>query len=446
MSDVKVLASKDAEQSVLGSVFFDESVVNIVLDKLKKDDFYYLRHQFIYEAFHELLTQKVPIDVTTVISHLEDKGRLNDCGGSQYLIDLSDSVPSISNIETYIGIVKDKAVQRRVIQACNDIIKDSNNEITDSKAFLDSVEKKVFEATSERRVSQLVDIKTMLDNSTKIIERNSNRKAGTTIGLDTGYKCLNEITYGFQPSELIILAARPSMGKTALALNIASKVAKHPSRPHVVFFSLEMSLDQLALRLLSTESNIDQTALKLGNFNKKDWTRIFFAKSQLEQTNLFFDDSGVVNVQDLRALCRKRKMEGQLDLVIIDYLQLLSSSEKKESRVQEVSLISRVLKEMARELKVPVLALSQLSRDVEKNTDHKPAMSNLRESGSIEQDADIVMFIHRDYYFTKNEEQKNDATLIIAKNRNGLIGERQLFFRPEITAFEDGPDSEERSE
>jgi len=437
MAEQKVLANKDAEQSILGAVFYDESTIRLLKDKVVKEDFYFLRHQEIFECMVELFDHKTPIDSTTVISSLDDKGKLNECGGSEYILGLMDAVPSISNIETYIELVKDKAVQRKVIKACNDIIIESNKDIEDSKTFLDGVEKKIYEATKERTAKDLTQVASILEDSYQKIKDNASRDGDVT-GIDTGYRELNRLTLGFQKSELIILAARPSMGKTAFALNLACNVASLKTRPYVAFFSMEMSLDQLALRLISAKSNIDQSTLKTGKFYEKDaWSRIRYAIDELKDYNLLFDESGVSTVQQLRSLCRKKKSEGKLDMVVIDYLQLLSSSSKNDSRVQEVSEISRSLKEMAKELDIPVIALSQLSRTLEARQDKRPIMSDLRESGSIEQDADIVMFIYRDAYYNKESEKKNIAEILIQKNRNGIVGSFELIFKGECTNFID---------
>lgn len=437
MEGGKILASKEAEQSILGSVFYDESTIRILIDKVRVKDFYYLRHQLIYQAMLDLFNEKNPIDPTTVITKLDDKGELNDCGGSEYIIGLMDSIPSIANLETYVELIKDKAVQRNVVQVCSDILKETNDNIPNSKEFLDSVEKRIFTATSERTTSDLVPVRTMLDSVYSKIQSNAQSES-TVIGLDVGYKRINELTLGLQNSELIILAARPSMGKTALALNIACNVASTRKRPYVAFFSLEMGLDQLALRLISQKSNIPQDLLKIGKFNDNSaWSRINYAINELQGYNLYFDDSGVSTVQDLRSVCRKKKNEGKLDFVVIDYLQLLSTADRYESRTQEVSSISRALKEMARELNIPVLALSQLSRTLEQRSDKRPIMSDLRESGSIEQDADIVMFIYRDFYYNKQTENPNLAEVNIVKNRNGMIGRAELIFKDSCTNFLD---------
>jgi len=449
MPEQNILASKDAEQSVLGAVFYDESTIKLIIDKLQSTDFYYLRHQNIYDTMVELYKQKTPIDSTTVISHLEDLGKLNECGGAEYIMELVEAVPSISNLETYITLVKDKSVQRNVVAACNSIIKDSNEpeKISDPKAFLDSVEKRIFDCTKERTAGAFVPIRSVLKEVYEKIESNA-QKEGTVTGYDTGYHKLNKLTLGFQNSDLIILAARPSMGKTALALNLACNVASLKERPYVAFFSLEMSLDQLALRLISQKSNIDQNELKTGKFyDPQAWNKINYAINELQDLNLMFDDSGTSTVQELRSLCRKKKSEGKLDFVVIDYLQLLSTTSKATNEVQMLSEISRALKEMAKELNIPVLALSQLSRSLEQRTDKTPIMSDLRGSGSIEQDADVCMFIHREAYYKKNDPTiANQALLLVRKNRNGMTGDVDLIFKGGCTNFIDVDERDDEEE
>ena len=443
MPDQRVLANTDAEQSVLGSIFFDESTIKSLVDKLRTSDFYYLRHQYIFDAMCDLFKMKTPIDTTTVISYLEDRGRLNDCGGAEYILKLMDAVPSASNIDSYIEIVRDKATQRGIVQLCNDIIKETNTDIPDNKLFVDSVERRVFEATKERGAQDLVGISTVVDNVVQKIQVNA-QSTGDLVGFDTGYHNLNKKTLGFKPTELIILAARPAMGKTALAINLACNIASLKSRPYVAFFSLEMGLDQIVTRMISQMSNIPQSELQTGHFSDSNaWNRINYATENLKSYNIMFDDSGVSTVQDLRSICRKKKNEGKLDFVVIDYLQLLGSANKRESRTQEVSEISRILKSMAKELNVPVLALAQLSRLVEQRQDKTPVMSDLRESGSIEQDADLILSIYRDDYYNKNSEKPGLAKITILKNRSGMTGDFELIFRGACTNFIDMADKQE---
>ncbi|MCR5741930.1 MAG: replicative DNA helicase [Gammaproteobacteria bacterium] len=441
MPESKILASKDAEQSILGSVFYDESTIKLLNDRLIVSDFYYLRHQYIFDAMLTLFRQQTPIDATTVITYLEDSGKLNDCGGAEYILELTDSVPSVTNLIHYIDIVKDKAVERDVVRTCNDIIQLSNQDIPSSRAFLDDVEKRIYNATSRRTVKDMVPIFDILDETRRTAQENS-QKAGYIIGLPTGYTEIDNATLGLQPSELIIIAARPSVGKTTFALNIATKVSERQSRPYVAFFSLEMSLNQLGVRLLAAKSNVDQTGIKTGKFkDEKAWEKINWAIKNLQDVNLFFDDSGSTTVQDVRSICRKRKSEGKLDLVVIDYLQLLSTSEKYESRTQQVGEISRVLKEMSRELKVPVIALSQLSRASGDNG--KPSLVDLRESGSIEQDADIVIFLYREVDKSTGDVIRNVVNCSIGKNRNGRLADFQLVFNGSTSTFENHKEGEE---
>lgn len=441
MPESKILASSVAEQSILGSVFYDESTIKLLNDKLLTKDFYYLRHQYIFDAMLELFKSGNPIDSTTVISLLEDKGQLNDCGGAQYIIDLTDSVPSTTNLMSYIDIVKDKSVQRTVVQVCNDIIKESNNDIADSKSFLDDVEKRIFQATSERTVKDMVPIAKILEDTRDKVVENS-RKSGTITGLETHFNGIDKATLGLQPAELIILAARPSVGKTTFALNIATNVAKLPTHPYVAFFSLEMSLDQMGVRLLASESNLNQTDIKLGKFrDSQAWEKINWAIRNLEGVNLMFDDSGSTTVQDVRSICRKKKSEGKLDLVIVDYLQLLSTSQHFESRTQQVGEISRVLKEMSRELRIPVMALSQLSRNTGDNGE--PSLVDLRESGSIEQDADVVVFLYRQVDQKTNEVNRKVVNCTIKKNRNGVLNDFKLVFDGGTSSFNNFTDEEE---
>ena len=442
MAEEKVLASRDAEQAVIGSVFYDESTIRFLSDKIRVDDFYYLRHQTIFGSMLDLYKRKTPIDSTTLIAELEDKGKLMECGGPEYIVELAQSVPSTANLETYVDIVIDKAIERRIVATCNDIIKDTTSkDISDSKTFLDNVEKRIYKVTSERTTRGLISANSILEHARDMIDEMSRTEFTGVTGLDTGFDDLNKITMGFHGSELIILAARPSMGKTALALNIATNIALQKEKPYVAFFSLEMSLEQLAYRLIAALSRINAKDLTTGRIGgDKEWAKLNFAIDSLSDCNLLFDDSGATSVEDVRSICRKKKAEGQLDLVVIDYLQLLTSRTSGkgsgDNRANEIREISQGLKAMARELNVPVLALSQLSRKVDERSDHMPIMSDLRESGSIEQDADMVILFYRDEYYTKEKTQKPGiADVSVAKNRNGMIGQFQLLFKKECTVF-----------
>jgi len=407
----------EAEQSVLGSVFVDQGAMRSLVDKLESDDFYTYRHKVIFTAMVELFQENIEIDYTTLANKLDTKELLNDAGGIDYILGLINSVPSIVNLSNYINIVRDKSITRRIMDACRKIIEDGYAN-DDAISFVDNSEKTIFDIAKERRTTDFVKIGEVAEI---VIEKTENAKnnKGRLTGLDTGFNELNDYTLGLQPSELIIIAARPSMGKSALALNIAANVAKMPEKPYVAFFSLEMGSDQLVGRMLSSESRVHSINIRTGELSPSQWQQISLAKETLSSLNILFDDSGTVKVTDLRQKCRKLAQERKLDLVVVDYLQLLSGS-SKENRVQEVSEISRTLKEMARELKVPVIALSQLSRAVERREEKIPIMADLRDSGSIEQDADIVVFMYRDDYYTKQESKRTDTVdLIIAKNRQG---------------------------
>lgn len=422
----------EAEQSVLGSVFVDQGTMKTLVDKLDRDDFYKNQHKVIFAAMVELFKDDIDIDYTTLSNKLDSKDLLNDAGGIDYIIGLINYVPSVVNLSNYINIVKDKSITRRIMEACRDIIEkgfSSDNAID----FVDSSEKIIFDIAKERRTTDFVKIGEVAE---QVITKTENTKdnQGKITGLDTGFEVLNEYTLGLQPSELTIIAARPSMGKSAFALNLAANVAKMKDKPYVAFFSLEMGSDQLVSRMLAAESRVHGNKIRTGHLSNTEWRQLSFAQEILSKLNIVFDDSGTVKINDLRQKCRKLKQEKRLDLVMIDYLQLLSGSNPGVNRVQEVSEISRVLKEMAREMKIPIVALSQLSRNVERRDDRKPVMADLRDSGSIEQDADIILFLYRDdYYNPKTTDRPNQVDIFISKNRQGATntdGFRLSFNKP----------------
>jgi len=427
----------EAEQSVLGSVFVDQRTMRSLVDKLDTDDFYNYRHKVIFTAMIELFQEDVEIDYTTLSDKLETKGLLHDAGGIDYILGLINAVPSIANLGNYINIVRDKSITRRIMDACRGIVEEGYK-VEDAISFVDMSEKKIFDIAKDGRTtdfSRIGDITEQVILKTEMAKNNQ----GNLTGLDTGYDDLNEYTLGLQPSELLILAARPSMGKSALALNIAVNVAKMKEHPYVAFFSLEMGSDQLVGRILSAESRIHSVKIRTGSLSNTEWQQLNLAQESLSKLNVLFDDSGTVKVTDLRQKCRKLAQEKQLDLVVIDYLQLLSGSHPGVNRVQEVSEISRTLKEMARELKIPVIALSQLSRAVEKRDDKRPLMADLRESGSIEQDADIVMFLYREEYYSREDSvDSGQVELSIAKNRQGATTNSpiRLSFNKQCSYFE----------
>lgn len=434
------LYSLEAEESVLGSIFFNNNEMNLIADKLSVEDFYSPINQIVYKAMLTLFHNGNAIDMVTVIAYLENLGNLEKIGGRDYIFNLSNVVPSTANLGEYINIVKDRSVLRRLQEKFSELINKSKN-VEDAPHFIDQVEKEIFEITRNRRSSDFINVAEIAEETVdKLAERE--RVVDNVSGLDTRYKMLNMFTLGLQPSDLLILAARPGVGKTAFALNLALNIGTLEKRPHIAFFSLEMGVEQLLLRLLSAQSSIPNTRLRKAYLSSSDWEKLQTALNNLKGTNIYFDDSGTVEVMDLRSKCRKLKQNNKLDLVIVDYLQLLSGSGTyKGNRVQEVSEISRVLKEMARELKVPVVALSQLSRGIEqrKGDDKKPKMSDLRESGSIEQDADIIIFLYVKDEDSEDERKRNVTQFSVAKNRHGTPGDFRLLFNKETSKFNSMP-------
>ncbi|MBU1145281.1 MAG: replicative DNA helicase [Firmicutes bacterium] len=430
----KVPQNIEAEQAVLGAVFFDQNTMKSIVDKLQEVDFYSPNHQVIFKTMKQLFQEGISIDYTTLSDRLENQNMLIKAGGIEYITGLIDAVPSIANLLNYINIVKDKSILRKIQDSCRRIIEDSYT--TDNTPdFIDDVERDIIGITKEKRTT---DFKAVGEIANLLVDKIAAQAqiGGQVTGLDTKYHEFNRYTLGLQPSDLVIVAARPSMGKTAFALNLALNVAKNIERPHIAFFSLEMGVDQLVMRLLSCQAQVDNFRMRQGNLNSQEWEKIHFAVGTLSTLNVYFDDSGTVSVLDLRSKCRKLKQDEKLDLVIVDYLQLLSGSKHNQAnRVQEVSEISRVLKETARELKVPVVALSQLSRGIEQRKEKKPVMADLRESGSIEQDADIVLFLYREDYYDQNSTRKNHVDMSIAKNRSGTIGDFELLFNKNMSTF-----------
>ncbi|MBI9009599.1 MAG: replicative DNA helicase [Tenericutes bacterium] len=430
----QVPANIEAEQAVLGTIFFENYMMKTIADKLIESDFYYPAHKVIFKAMKELYAQGVSIDYLTVFSHLESINQLAKVGGLEYITQLANEVPSTANFLDYINIVKDKAILRKLQDTCNGILEESKL-VDNTVQFIDDVEKKILLVTKERRSSDFVEISKVAHQTMESIALNAQNRADIT-GLDTKFHMLNKLTLGLQPSDLIIIAARPSVGKTAFALNLALNVGNLKRKPHIAFFSLEMGNEQLVMRLLSCQGQVDNTSLRKGDLNPQDWERLQHAAKALESTNIYFDDSGTVRVTELRSKCRKLRQEDKLDLIIIDYLQLLSGSgDYKGNRVQEVSEISRILKEMARELKVPVVALSQLSRNLERRENKRPIMADLRESGSIEQDADIIIFLYNPAEQDQDESNRNHVNFDIAKNRSGVISNFSLLFNKNMSKF-----------
>ena len=427
----------EAEQSVLGAVLLDKNSMYKIGELLTSDDFYRNDHQLIYASMLELFEKRQPIDLITINDDLKSKKQLEDAGGATYITHLVNSTLSAANIVHHAQIVSEKAILRRLIRAATQMIEDSYMEKEEIPMILDRSEQVLFAVSQKFSQDKFVAVKDILTETfDRINEIHENR--GQLRGVPTGFKDLDNLLAGFQNSDLIILAARPSMGKTALALNFALNVSSRSNIP-VGVFSLEMSRDQLVDRLLTTETGIDSWRLRTGNLKEDDFSKINYAMGILSEAPLYIDDSPMLSVMDVRAKARRLQSEKGLGLLIIDYLQLMSSGMKSSSadqnRVQEVSEISRGLKALARELNIPVIALSQLSRAVELRTPKIPQLSDLRESGSIEQDADVVAFIYREDYYEPETEKKNVTQVLIKKHRNGPVGDVDLFFHKEFGRF-----------
>lgn len=423
-----------AEQSVLGAMMLDHEAVVAAMDELKPEEFYTKAHTEIYSAMMQLYGFATPIDLITVTEELERRNTIQEVGGAVYLTDLTLNVPSTSNVTNYIKIIKDKAVLRRLISAANEIVSDGYGAGEDVAMILDHAEKLVFDVVQREGASDFAEIKSVLvDTVNKITE--VAQQEGQVIGITTGFMDIDAKTTGLHPADFILIAARPSMGKTSLVLNIARNAAMIDRAP-VAIFSLEMARDQLVQRLLSAESHVELQKIRTGELTDEDWHKIIEASEHLAQSPIYIDDTPGITVMEMRSKARRLKLEHGLKMIVIDYLQLMSGSGKTESRQQEISEISRGLKGLARELEVPVISLSQLSRAPEARTDHRPMLSDLRESGAIEQDADLVGFLYRDDYYNPETDKRNIAELIIAKQRNGPTGTIELAWLGQFTKFE----------
>ena len=421
-----------AEQAVLGSMLTDTDAVIAAAEILKPDDFYREDHREIFDAMMEIYGLGNHIDSITLNQQLKLRGTIEKVGGMQYIATLIDNVPTTSNVESYVKIVEEKSVLRQLIKTAQKILQMGYAQTEEVDTIIEQTEKQVFDVLQNRNSKNYASIKEILITAFDNIEsmyQNKNKISG----ISSGFVDLDEKISGLNPSDLIILAARPAMGKSAFVLNIASYVAKH--KTPVMIFSLEMSKEQMVNRILSSESEVDSMKLRNANLDSDDWLKLGSASGKLSEIPLYIDDTPGLSSSELRAKCRKAKLEKGIGLVIVDYLQLMESKTKSPSRQQEVSEISRSLKILAKELKVPVIALSQLSRASESRTDHRPMLSDLRESGSIEQDADIVMFIHREDYYDPETERKNVAEIILAKNRSGSTGTVELAWLGQYTKF-----------
>lgn len=426
--------SIEAEQSVIGSMIMDKEAIIVASETLTKEDFYHQQNAVLFEAMVLLFNEGQPVDLVTLQNKLKELKAPPEICSLEFVRDLITAVPTSANIKYYAGIVREKAVLRNLIKVMEKIENQCylGNDALD--IILEDTEKSVFDVLQNKSSSDYVPIKQVVINALEKIEQAS-KQQGNVTGIATGFSDLDYKMAGFQPSDLILIAARPSMGKTAFVLNIAQYVAFH-SNLTAAIFSLEMSKEQLVNRLFSLESRVDAQALRSGNLEDSDWEKLIEGAGTIGRSNLIIDDTPGISIAELRSKCRKYKLEHDLKIIIIDYLQLMSGSGRgSESRQQEISDISRSLKSLARELNVPVVALSQLSRAVEQRPDHRPMLSDLRESGAIEQDADVVMFLYRDDYYNKDSDNKNIAEVILAKQRNGPIGTVNLVWLPQYTKF-----------
>lgn len=425
--------SIEAEQSVIGAMIMDQEAIVTASEIVAEEDFYSKQCGTLFEAMIELNDEGKPVDLVTLQDKLREKDIPPEVSSLEYIRDLITAVPTSANIKHYANIVAEKAMLRRLIKLNEEIANACYVGKESLEAILEDTEKRVFNLIQRRNTENFVPIRQVVMNAMDQIEKASKNK-GSVTGIATGFIDLDYRTAGMQPSDLVLIAARPSMGKTAFALNIAQHVAFKLSQT-VAIFSLEMSKEQLVNRLFSLESKVDAQKLRTGSLSDSDWEKLIESAGIIGKSNLIIDDTPGITIGEMRSKCRKYKLEYDLKMVMIDYLQLMSGSGKNDSRQQEISEISRSLKALARELGIPVLALSQLSRAVEQRPDHRPMLSDLRESGAIEQDADVVMFIYRDDYYNKDTERKGIAEIIVAKQRNGPIGTVELVWLPEYTKF-----------
>ena len=424
----------ESEQCVIGSIIMEEETMVPVAEILDIEDFYIDAHKVIYESMLELNNERKPIDMVTVSNRLKEKGYLDQVGGVTYLTSITNMIPTTSNVKVYAEIVKKNSILRKLIKASNDIISMGYEASHSLDDILNVAEKKIFDISQDRMSEDFKPISEVLTSVTAMIEDVYSKGSDLT-GLDTGFIDLNKKLGGFHKSDLILIAARPGMGKTAFALNLVANAAIR-SKASVAVFSLEMSKEQLVQRLLSSQSNVALDSISKGKIADDEWKKLTDAMTILSSSGIFIDDTPGIKVSEIRSKCRKLKMEKGLDMIMIDYLQLMEADGRADNRQQEVSKISRSLKILAKEMNCPVVALSQLSRNTESGKDHTPKLSDLRDSGAIEQDADIVMFIYRDEYYTKMETKKKDlAEIIIAKNRHGEISNIELVWIGKIQKF-----------
>jgi replicative DNA helicase len=427
----------EAEQSILGGILIENEAINRVTEILDADDFYREAHRKIFNALIDLSERDEPADLITLTNELRKINQLDSIGGASYIASLIDSVPTAANIQYYAKIVKEKAILRKLIQTSTEIITQSYEDRGDVEGFLDEAERSIFEISERRVRPSFFPVREIVKESFATIEKLFKKKELVT-GVPSGFKELDRMTAGFQPSDLVIIAGRPSMGKTAFCLDVAEYAAIDNKIP-VAIFSLEMSKEQLVIRMLCSQAHVEGTRLRTGYLNESDWPKLTIAAGNLSEAPIYIDDTAALSVLEMRAKARRLKADHGLGMVIVDYLQLMKGRSRVESRQQEISEISRSLKALAKELTIPVIAVSQLSRKTEERTGNRPQLSDLRESGAIEQDADLILFIYRDEVYNRDPENPNrgKAEVIIGKQRNGPIGKIDLAFLDKFTTFKD---------
>lgn len=431
----KIPYNIEAEQSILGGIFLKPDAVAKVIEIIKSDDFYKHSNKIIYEVMLECYEEGDVIDPLLVIEKLKKRQKLNEVGGEEELFDIMKSVPTAANIENYARIVKEKAVLRKLIDVGTSIVELAYDGYDEVEAIMDRAENMIFKIAQDKEKKEVYSVKDLIDEEFERLEKVYQNK-GEVTGISSNFTEFDKMTSGFHPSDLVIIAARPSMGKTAFVLNLALSAAVKQKKG-VLIFSLEMSNSQIFQRLISAEAKVPMKKLRNGFLDPEEWAKVGVATGRLAESPIFIADVPNVTVLEIRAIARRLKAEGKLDMILIDYLQLIKGRERSDNRQQEISDISRTLKGLARELNVPVIALSQLSRATEQRSDRRPMLSDLRDSGAIEQDADVVIFLYRDEYYNEESELKGLAEVIIGKQRNGPVGTVYLRFFNEITKFED---------
>ena len=426
----------DAERSLLGAVLLDNNILDSVMTKVSTEDFYRERHRHVFEAMREIHESQddASIDVITLGDFLQAEEKLDAVGGASFLTRLSNEVPSAANVEQYVRIVRKKAMLRKFISATGSLLEEGYSDVSDVDGFLDRAEREIFQITQKGVSREYASISEVLETAFEQLEALYETNEKIT-GIPSGFIDLDDLTAGWQNSDLIIIAGRPAMGKTTVTLNMATHAALERNVP-VAFFSLEMSNAQLATRMLCSEARVNQRDVRSGTVTEKDWSDLIKAAGRLNQADLFLDDTPALSIMEFRSKCRRLKAEKDIGIVFIDYLQLMQAGKSHDIREQEISEISRSLKGIAKELDIPVVALAQLNRGVESRADKRPKLRDLRESGAIEQDADVICFIYRDEVYNEDTEDKGIAELILGKHRNGPIGDVRLRFFPEITRFE----------